>query len=649
MIEKGCRCRVWLVFIDVNYHSIPETERKTLFCFLRLLYLICPLDLIIFRGRNSRHQSGRHHIMTKECVTSLWERIEIVKSPNRLNATLLEEEPVAVDSKRLYIGHGSQWTIKAKNVQEMKLEGDETKPPSVVLTIVTADLTIRLIRFLQDVQWTKFFKRLQTFVKHSDTHLQLPSSSTSSTTRLTTSSASNRNKSRSGATKSARKLGGGEFFESTGKMRFSPSRPTRALQQKQSVSSPFPAVTSPAPAVRRGRTFGRQAPRLTPSSRTRVPWDEDDNELIVHPSPPVSARKSKTKLDWEDDQVMVDDEDEHVRTDDGAKKTEGENDDDDDDDEALFDEAPSGTSKRKVIEDSDDDNDDDRPVIDSTEKSTPAKTKTQKVNASSSTNKGSPQPRTAQNKISSFFQQRPFKRAEPPKMSSFDPSKRAAPPSTPPRPASTPKKSGDWLRGSKAGLTSPTVKRKKDLFGTLPKTISPAKHDDDDPIEEYASPSRPRRNPLDLLDQADRDPLRKRIDFLERATTGAKPKRPRLSDEPVTPKRLSLDSARRDDENAIVPRLPWRGLRNMGNTCYLNSSIQMLLTLMSTAEGKTNWWEKLRGKGGPLTTSLVRVMDQLVLSPQPGMMNAVNPIAVKREMDAITDKFIGFQQHDAHE
>ena len=85
------------------------------------------------------------------------------------------------------------------------------------------------------------------------------------------------------------------------------------------------------------------------------------------------------------------------------------------------------------------------------------------------------------------------------------------------------------------------------------------------------------------------------------------------------------------------PKCPWKGLRNLGNTCYLNSSLQMLYSIRGFVSS-------LAGKGADLANSIVGVADSLKDSTF-----SANPKAVKQAIDAVTDKFVGYEQRDAHE
>jgi Ubiquitin carboxyl-terminal hydrolase len=106
---------------------------------------------------------------------------------------------------------------------------------------------------------------------------------------------------------------------------------------------------------------------------------------------------------------------------------------------------------------------------------------------------------------------------------------------------------------------------------------------------------------------------------------------------PLTGPRNSISAVvqgRLFDENN-----PFRGLRNIGNTCYLNASLQMLFTL-------ENFISSLRGRGGSLVRSIVSTAQEVSDTSKTGAASARD---VKKEIDAVSERFKGFEQRDAHE
>jgi ubiquitin C-terminal hydrolase len=193
---------------------------------------------------------------------------------------------------------------------------------------------------------------------------------------------------------------------------------------------------------------------------------------------------------------------------------------------------------------------------------------------------------------------------------------------------------------------SPQQKRAQDLFATdyPPTAFHSPPAANDDVITEFASPPPP--NPMAILDAADqKDPRQSRLSF---STTTARKRKRLLLQTP--PRRLALSESKASSYETSSPPAPltktWKGLLNLGNTCYLNASLQMLATLTSPRHG--NWWNGVRGKGGPVSEGLLRILDQLRAPPRLGP-RALNPRAVKQAMDVLTDKFRGYEQRDAHE
>ena len=93
--------------------------------------------------------------------------------------------------------------------------------------------------------------------------------------------------------------------------------------------------------------------------------------------------------------------------------------------------------------------------------------------------------------------------------------------------------------------------------------------------------------------------------------------------------------------DAVVVESPYRGLKNMGNTCYLNSGIQMLCSL-------PGFIRAIEGKGGNLAEAFYSTAKDLLNdTSKPGV--ALSAKTVKAAMDQKSDKFLGFEQRDAHE
>jgi hypothetical protein len=115
---------------------------------------------------------------------------------------------------------------------------------------------------------------------------------------------------------------------------------------------------------------------------------------------------------------------------------------------------------------------------------------------------------------------------------------------------------------------------------------------------------------------------------------------------PLMPKRIGLSSRNDDDVTKISSpvletRPRWRGLRNNGNTCYINSSLQMLFSV-------PHFMRAIRGlqKDHRLVKNLVSLWNDLNDLQWKG---AASARGLKDVMDDMTDRFHGFQQRDAHE
>ena len=88
----------------------------------------------------------------------------------------------------------------------------------------------------------------------------------------------------------------------------------------------------------------------------------------------------------------------------------------------------------------------------------------------------------------------------------------------------------------------------------------------------------------------------------------------------------------------------WKGLRNDGNSCYVNSSLQQLFSV-PTFMGEL----AKRDEGNELTATLSKLCANLLDTEDKQAPKVSSARPVKKVMDRLTNRFHGHQQRDAHE
>lgn len=90
-----------------------------------------------------------------------------------------------------------------------------------------------------------------------------------------------------------------------------------------------------------------------------------------------------------------------------------------------------------------------------------------------------------------------------------------------------------------------------------------------------------------------------------------------------------------------LPQPTWKGLRNLGNTCYMNASLQMIYSIPKFTEELSAF-----KNGRRLVNGICTLWNNLLDCANPKSATARK---IKAAVDETTDKFRGYQQRDAHE
>ena len=128
---------------------------------------------------------------------------------------------------------------------------------------------------------------------------------------------------------------------------------------------------------------------------------------------------------------------------------------------------------------------------------------------------------------------------------------------------------------------------------------------------------------------------------------------------------FSISDSPNNKENHEVQRQrlhKFIGLRNLGNSCYLNAALQMLFSVESFILDLERFHIEMRKASNPnhhcsmpLTENLLDLARRMMILPPSSAdpmdftSSSADPTKLKKAVDKATDKFLGYQQRDAHE
>jgi len=193
--------------------------------------------------------------------------------------------------------------------------------------------------------------------------------------------------------------------------------------------------------------------------------------------------------------------------------------------------------------------------------------------------------------------------------------------------------SESWLGKSPSRVSSSRKAQKASLFGTT---------DDDDDGNNPGSEAEANNAPVRSFSSSSPPANRRvfgskgRLDFRKQLRQYSRPSQSTQS--PPVRRELRSEVPRPSTSESTMMNLR-RGLKNLGNTCYLNASIQMFASTDTFSRPL---------EGGNLCRSVKTVLEDLKAEPQ-NLSRPVNPGCIKDAIDEKTDKFLGFEQRDAHE